>query len=89
MVRQWQEYFYEGRYSETDLTDSPDFVKLSNVYGIKAALATDRKSFANALALAQNELAAGRAFLIDAHIDKNEKVLPMVPSGMPIDAQIL
>ena len=89
MVRQWQEYFYEARFSETDLPGTPDFVKLAAAYKIKALAAADRESFAAALALAADELGAGRAFLIDAHIDKNEKVLPMVPSGKPIDEQIL
>jgi acetolactate synthase-1/2/3 large subunit len=89
MVRQWQSFFYEGRYSETDLPDHPDFVKLSQACGISAYRAGDRFSFLEALDLSAKDLAAGRAAVIDAQIDKDEKVLPMVPSGKPIDEQIL
>jgi acetolactate synthase-1/2/3 large subunit len=88
MVRQWQGLFYEGRYSETCLPESPDFVKLAGAYGIPAYRAGDRASFLGALDAAAMDLAAGRAAVIDAHIDKDEKVLPMVPSGKPIDEQI-
>jgi len=89
MVRQWQNLFYEGRYSETDLPDSPDFVKLADAYGLQGFRASDRPSLLRALSLAGEELRAGRAALIDALIDEDEKVLPMVPSGRPIDEQII
>ena len=89
MVRQWQNFFYEGRLSETYLGPSPDFLKLSAAYGIAGFRATDRNSFPEALAAAASELAAGKAALIEARIDKDENVLPMVPSGRPIDEQIL
>jgi acetolactate synthase-1/2/3 large subunit len=89
MVRQWQALFYQGRYSETDLSPSLDFVKLASAYGIAGCSADDRASFTKALAAAGEELAQGRAFLIDAQVHRDEKVLPMVPSGKPIDEQIL
>ena len=89
MVRQWQSFFYEGRCSETDLSPSPDFVKLSDAYGIAGFRAGDRSSFIEALAAAAGELAAGKAALIEARINPDENVLPMVPSGRPIDEQIL
>ena len=89
MVRQWQNFFYEGRCSETDLSQSPDFVKLSEAYGIRGFSARDQSSFLEALQAATAELTSGRAALIEALIDRNENVLPMVPSGMPIDEQIL
>jgi acetolactate synthase-1/2/3 large subunit len=89
MVRQWQSLFYEGRYSETCLPESPDFVKLAGAYGIPAYRAADRASFLKALDAAARDLSSGRAAVIDAHLDKDEKVLPMVPSGKPIDEQIL
>jgi acetolactate synthase-1/2/3 large subunit len=89
MVRQWQNFFYEGRYSETDLPEYPDFVKLAGAYGIPAYRAPDRPSFLAALDSALKDLASGRAAVIDVQIDKDEKVLPMVPSGRPIDEQIL
>jgi len=89
MVRQWQSFFYEGRHSGTDLGPYPDFIKLSEAYGIRGYRAIDNNSFLDALAAASGELAAGKPALIEAHIDKDEKVLPMVPSGRPIDEQIL
>jgi acetolactate synthase-1/2/3 large subunit len=89
MVRQWQSFFYEGRYSESDLSASPDFVKLAEAYGISGYRAEDRKGFTEALDRAAGDLAEGKAALIDAVIDRDEKVLPMVPSGRPIDEQIL
>jgi acetolactate synthase-1/2/3 large subunit len=89
MVRQWQRFFYEGRYSESDLGLSPDFVKLAGAYGLPAYRAEDRRSFSEVLDKAAGDLAAGSAALIEVIIDQDEKVLPMVPSGRPIDEQIL
>jgi acetolactate synthase-1/2/3 large subunit len=89
MVRQWQNFFYESRYSETDLPSHPDFVKLADAYGLPGYKAADRVSFLEALDAASADLSGGRAALIDARIDRDEKVLPMVPSGKPIDEQIL
>ena len=89
MIRQWQDLFYEARHFEADLCPVPDFVKLAGAFNIAGNRASDRGSFTEALAAAGNELSAGRSFLIDANIGRDEKVLPMVPSGTPIDKQIL
>ncbi|MDR1956590.1 MAG: biosynthetic-type acetolactate synthase large subunit [Treponema sp.] len=89
MVRQWQTLFYEGRYAETTLDRPPDFVKLAEAYGIAGYRAGDAGAFMDALGKAVQELRRGRAALIDALIDPDEKVLPMVPGGKPIDEQIL
>jgi acetolactate synthase-1/2/3 large subunit len=89
MVRQWQTLFYEKRHSETTLGAYPDFIKLCDSYGIKGFRANNRESFKKALHAASEELSAGRAALIEADIDRDENVLPMVPSGKPIDEQIL
>ena len=89
MVRQLQTLFFEGRYCETDLGPYPDFIKLSDAYGIAGFRAKDRESFRKALTTAAGELAKKRSALIEAVIDKDESVLPMVPSGKPIDEQIL
>ncbi|MDR2943063.1 MAG: acetolactate synthase large subunit, partial [Treponema sp.] len=89
MVRQWQSFFYENRYSETTLGAAPDFLKLCDAYGIKGFRAGNRESFKKALHAAVEELSAGRSALIEADIDRDENVLPMVPSGNPIDEQIL
>jgi acetolactate synthase-1/2/3 large subunit len=89
LVRQWQNLFYEKRYSETTLDRPPDFVKLGSAYGLTATRATDEPSFTAALALARTCLTAGRPALIDAIIDRDEMVLPMVPGGKAIDEQIV
>ncbi|MDR0569492.1 MAG: biosynthetic-type acetolactate synthase large subunit [Spirochaetaceae bacterium] len=89
MVRQWQNFFYEGRYSESILEGPPDFVKLAQAYGLEGYRAQDEASFLAALDKASAELAAGRAALIDVFIDPDEQALPMVPNGMPLDKQIL
>jgi acetolactate synthase-1/2/3 large subunit len=89
MVRQWQNFFYESRYSETSLDRSPDFVKLGEAYGAASFRAETPRAFSLALEQAASVLAEGRSALIDAVIDRDEKVLPMVPGGQPIDEQIL
>jgi acetolactate synthase-1/2/3 large subunit len=89
MVRQWQTIFYEERYSETNLDRPPDFVKLAEAYGVAGFRAANEAAFTTALTAAMSELAHGRPAVIDAVIDKDERVLPMVPGGKPIDEQIL
>jgi acetolactate synthase-1/2/3 large subunit len=86
MVRQWQTMFYQNRYSQTTLDRPPDFVKLAEAYGIPAWRAVDVGSLRIGLDAA---LAAGGPALIDCRIDIDATVLPMVPSGKPIDEQIL
>jgi acetolactate synthase-1/2/3 large subunit len=88
MVRQWQEFFYGGRYSETDLPAWPDFVKLAGAYGVPAYRADSGTSLRKALDMALADLNKGRPALVEAVIDRDERVLPMVPGGTPIDEQI-
>jgi acetolactate synthase-1/2/3 large subunit len=89
MVRQWQYLFYDGRYSETVLDRPPDFVKLADAYGLSGYRAGDEETFRAALGKAAADLAGGKPALIEALIDMDEKVLPMVPGGKPIHEQIL
>jgi acetolactate synthase-1/2/3 large subunit len=89
MVRQWQNLFYEERYSETTLDRPPDFVKLAEAYGLRGYRAENEKTLADALDNAMKDIASGITAVIDAHINKDERVLPMVPGGKPIDEQIL
>lgn len=81
MVRQWQELFYDRRYSFTHL-ENPDFVSLVSAYGIHAARVTER----NGLDDAVRELLEydGPAFL-DVATDPGENVFPMVPAGASLD----
>ncbi|MDR2743113.1 MAG: biosynthetic-type acetolactate synthase large subunit [Treponema sp.] len=89
MVRQWQSLFYEGRYAETILDRPPDFVKLADAYGLPGYRAADETAFTSALERALKDIAGGSAAIIEAIIDQDEKVLPMVPGGRPIDEQIM
>jgi acetolactate synthase-1/2/3 large subunit len=89
MVRQWQTLFYEGRYSETTLDRPPDFVQLASAYGLNGYRADNEEAFFAALDKAFADLQDGRSALIEALIDRDEKVLPMVPGGKPIHEQIV
>ncbi|GHV72420.1 hypothetical protein AGMMS49928_29280 [Spirochaetia bacterium] len=90
MVRQWQKLFYESRYSETDLENRPpDFIRLAGAYGVSAHRAADEPAFLAALDQSLETIARGSPALIEALIDIDERVLPMVPGGAPIDEQIL
>lgn len=81
MVRQWQDLFYEKRYSNTVLNDGVDFVKLSEAMGATAYRATSKEEFAEALEKALN---ATGPVVIDCVIDCDDKVWPMVAPGADI-----
>jgi acetolactate synthase-1/2/3 large subunit len=89
MVRQWQNLFYEERYSETALYRPPDFVKLADAYGLPGFRAADSAAFQAAMDEAMKSIAGGSSALIEAILDQDEMVLPMVPGGKPLDEQIL
>ena len=89
MVRQWQTLFYEKRFSHTVLDRPPDFVALAEAYGCAGYRAANKETYTAALTEALDGLAAGKTSVIDALIDMDEFVLPMVPGGKPIDEQIL
>jgi acetolactate synthase I/II/III large subunit len=80
MVRQWQELFYESRFSQIDLTyDCPDLVKLAEAYGC-VGLRCDRAEDVDATL--DKAFAVGDApVLIDFRVQQDEKVFPMVPAG--------
>ena len=81
MVRQWQTLFYDKRYSNTVLNDAVDFVKVSEGMGALAFKATTIAEFEAAF---KQALEAGRPCVIDAQIDEDDKVWPMVAAGQPI-----
>jgi len=87
MVRQWQEFFFEKRYSYSDLAGgNPDFVKLADAYGIPALRVTDRSQVTQAL---EKALAHNGPFLLDIKIDREENVLPMVPPGSTLRQMVV
>ncbi|MBE2984343.1 acetolactate synthase large subunit [Campylobacter sp. RM9344] len=86
MVRQWQTFFYEHRYSNTDLSIQPDFVKLAESFGGVGFRVKTKKEFEDALNTA---LKSDKISLIDVVVDRFENVLPMVPAGAAIYNMIL
>ena len=87
MVRQWQEMFYEERYSQVDLQASPDFVKLAEAYGgvgIRATTPDELKA-----ALHQAKGVTDKPIVIDCRIPTEENVYPMIPSGQSIKEMLL
>ncbi|HIZ08614.1 MAG TPA: biosynthetic-type acetolactate synthase large subunit [Candidatus Eubacterium avistercoris] len=81
MVRQWQDLFYEERYSHTVLNDNVDFVKLAEAMGAQGVRVTSRQELEESLDLA---LTKQTPFLIDCIIDCDDKVWPMVAPGAAI-----
>ena len=82
MVRQWQELFYEGRYSETTLNRKTDYVKLAEAFGAKAFRVTEKDQLDDVL---KEALESKEPVLIDYVIDTDKKVFPMVAPGAPIN----
>ncbi len=78
MVRQWQTFFYDKRYAETDLSMQPDFVKLAQSFGGVGYRVKTKAQFDEAL---EDAISKGVVALIDVVIDRYENVLPMVPAG--------
>ena len=81
MVRQWQDLFYDERYSATVLRDAVDFVKLAESMGAVGIRAETQEQFRKAFA---DALGMGRPVVIDCQIDSDDKVWPMVAPGTAI-----
>ncbi|HJH31071.1 MAG TPA: acetolactate synthase large subunit [Methanosarcinaceae archaeon] len=82
MVRQWQELFYEHRYSHTCISGSVDFVKLAEAYGalgLRAARPPEVRP------VIDEAIASGRPTVIDFIVEREENVSPMVPAGAAIN----
>ena len=82
MVRQWQELFFDRRYSHTCIDGSVDFVKLAEAYGALGLRVTKPDEVRPALKEAVN---SGRPTIIDFVIEREENVSPMVPAGAAIN----
>ena len=86
MVRQWQNLIYHQRFSETTLDRGPDFVKLAEAYGLNGYRVTNRAEMEQAM---QAALASGKGCVIDAVLNTDEMVRPMVPGGANITSFLL
>ena len=81
MVRQWQELFYDKRYSFTHLAN-PDFQKVAQAYGIPSARVTSLDDLDGAI---EQMLSTDGAFLLEACVGEGENIFPMIPAGATID----
>ena len=81
MVRQWQEMFFEERYSFVHM-ENPNFNKIADAYSIPNELIKDRKALSPAL---ERMLSAKGSYLLDVMVKKDENVFPMIPSGAAVD----
>jgi acetolactate synthase I/II/III large subunit len=86
MVRQWQELFFQERYSHTKLDDTvPDFVKIAEAYNAVGLRATKRSEVEPVL---KEAFGIKRPVMMDFVVDWKEKVYPMVPAGAAIDEML-
>lgn len=81
-VRQWQTMFYGSRYSQTDPHRKTDYVKLADAFGARGFRVSNIAELRDALREAVKRTGP---VLIDAQIDKDERVLPMIPAGGTVD----
>ena len=84
MVRQWQQFFYEGRYAATPLR-SPDFVKIAEAHGLLGLRVTTRTELEHVVGHARAD--AG-SVVIDFRVEQEDSVYPMVPAGADLHAMI-
>ncbi|MCF6776182.1 biosynthetic-type acetolactate synthase large subunit [Thiotrichales bacterium 19X7-9] len=80
MVRQWQELFFEKRYSFTEIS-SPDFAKVAEAYGVKGKMVKDRENLSEVL---DEFLNYSGSYLLEVVVEQQENVFPMVPAGASI-----
>lgn len=84
-VRQWQELFFHGRFSQTQM-HNPDFVRLASAYGIAGEDVTDRSQLCGAIERMFNHPGA---YLLNVSIDAKDMIFPMIPAGGVVDEILL
>jgi acetolactate synthase-1/2/3 large subunit len=78
MVRQWQELFWDKRYSSVDMGASPDWVKLAEAFGATGMRITQKDELEDGMKTA---LETDGVVLVDVHVTKEENCYPMIPAG--------
>jgi acetolactate synthase-1/2/3 large subunit len=78
MVRQWQELFWDRRYSQVDMGRFPDFVKLAEAYGATGLRLEDKTSLVEDL---KGALATAGPVVVDVRVTREENTYPMIPAG--------
>jgi acetolactate synthase I/II/III large subunit len=79
MVRQWQELFWDGKYSHVDMGEFPDFVKLAEAYGVTGMRLTDKNTLVEDM---KRAIAIEGPVLVDVRVTREENTYPMIPAGM-------
>lgn len=85
MVRQWQELFFDRRYSETHMAN-PDFIKIADGYGIKGRKVLERPELDDAI---KEMMEHDGAYVLEVTIEKEDNVFPMVPTGASVSDVLL
>jgi len=80
MVRQWQELFWDGRYSHVDMGQFPDFVKLAEAYGVTGMRFQDKGTLVEDF---KRAIATDGPVLVDVRVTREENTYPMIPAGQP------
>ncbi|MGA8334518.1 MAG: biosynthetic-type acetolactate synthase large subunit [Solirubrobacteraceae bacterium] len=80
MVRQWQELFWDKRYSQVDMGQWPDFVKLAEAYGATGIRLQDKTTLVDDV---KEALATEGPVLVDVRVTREENTYPMIPAGQP------
>jgi acetolactate synthase-1/2/3 large subunit len=78
MVRQWQELFWDRRYSSVKMGGSPDWVKLAEAFGARGMRISDKNELVGGL---KEALAEEGPVLVDVHVSQEENCYPMIPAG--------
>jgi acetolactate synthase-1/2/3 large subunit len=78
MVRQWQELFWDKRYSHVDMGQFPDFVKLADAYGATGFRISDKNELVGGL---KEAIATPGPVLVDVRVTREENTYPMIPAG--------
>ncbi|MFL5826863.1 MAG: biosynthetic-type acetolactate synthase large subunit [Thermoleophilaceae bacterium] len=78
MVRQWQELFWDRRYSAVDMGSSPDWVKLAEAYGASGMRVTDKAELLDAMKTA---ISTDGPVVVDVRVSREENCYPMIPAG--------
>jgi acetolactate synthase-1/2/3 large subunit len=78
MVRQWQELFWDGKYSQVDMGEFPDFVKLAEAYGVTGLRFADKTTLVSDI---ERAISIDGPVLVDVRVTREENTYPMIPAG--------
>ncbi len=78
MVRQWQELFWDGKYSHVDMGDFPDFVKLADAYGATGMRFSDKSTLVDDM---KRAIATDGPVVVNVKVTREENTYPMIPAG--------